>query len=309
MKTEEGFQGISARELRKWMIESKHYILVHTLPRDHFDKIHLPNAKHACVYEVTFPAQIKTLVKDVNQRIVLYGSSSVSLDAVTAAEKLVRLGYKDIYVLEGGLSEWRRNGFPLEGDAPDKMEEGQPGLHLEERSYHVDVNQSRIEWTGRNPNIKHYGTVKLSQGEMKIRDGSFSGMFEVDMSSIENINLEGDELQPVLLAHLKSDDFFFVERFPTTCFTITTIELLNSQSLSSPNVEVKGNLSLRGIQKEISFPATVNNLSEGGLMLEAHFDLDRTKWKVLYGSSRFFEHLGMHMVFDHISFELRMVFI
>ena len=309
METEEGFKRISVQELRTWMIEAKNFILVHTLPRDHFDKIHLPNAKHACVYEVTFPDRIKALAENVNQRIVLYGSSSESLDAVTAAKKLVRLGYKEIFTLEGGLSEWRRNGFPLEGDEPDQAEEHKPGLNLEEREYHVDVKQSVIEWTGRNPNVKHYGTIKLSKGEMKIQDGSFSGMFEVDMNSVENINLKDDELQPVLIAHLKSDDFFFVERFPKALFTIRTIELINSQSLSSPNIEVRGNLKLCGVQKEITFSATMSNLSEGGITVEAHFDLDRTKWKILYGSSRFFEHLGMHLVFDHISFELRIVFV
>jgi len=39
-----------------------------------------------------------------------------------------------------------------------------------------------------------------------------------------------------------------------------------------------------------------------------HFDMDRTRWGVIYGSSRFFEHLGMHLVFDLISFQIRLVF-
>ena len=41
---------------------------------------------------------------------------------------------------------------------------------------------------------------------------------------------------------------------------------------------------------------------------EAHFDIDRTRWKVIYGSSRFFKHLGMHLVFDLISIQCRIVF-
>jgi hypothetical protein len=39
--------------------------------------------------------------------------------------------------------------------------------------------------------------------------------------------------------------------------------------------------------------------------IEAHFDLDRTTWNVLYGSSSYFEHLGMHLVYDLITVELR----
>ena len=47
-----------------------------------------------------------------------------------------------------------------------------------------------------------------------------TGAVEIDMDSIENINLEGDELQPVLVSHLKSDDFFLVKAFPKAKFTI-----------------------------------------------------------------------------------------
>ena len=57
----------------------------------------------------------------------------------------------------------------------------------------------------------------------------------------------------------------------------------------------------------ISFPATFNVLSEGNLTAEAHFDIDRTRWHIRYGSSRFFEHLGMHLVYDLISIQLHIV--
>lgn len=36
-----------------------------------------------------------------------------------------------------------------------------------------------------------------------------------------------------------------------------------------------------------------------------HFDIDRTRWGVICGSSRFFKHLGMHLVYDPISIQVR----
>jgi len=42
----------------------------------------------------------------------------------------------------------------------------------------------------------------------------------------------------------------------------------------------------------------MNQLTDEMIGIEAHFDIDRTKWDIIYGSSRFFEHLGMHLVFD-----------
>jgi len=53
--------------------------------------------------------------------------------------------------------------------------------------------------------------------------------------------------------------------------------------------------------------ATVTKTPENGLAAEAHFDVDRTRWNIIYGSTRYFEHLGMHLVFDHISIQLRIV--
>jgi hypothetical protein len=78
-------------------------------------------------------------------------------------------------------------------------------------------------------------------------------------------------------------------------------------SLGSPNFKVKGTLELRGIKKGIAFPATVNPLPDGGATVEAHFHVDRTRWGAIYGSSRFFEHLGKHLVFDLISIQIRLV--
>jgi hypothetical protein len=44
---------------------------------------------------------------------------------------------------------------------------------------------------------------------------------------------------------------------------------------------------------------------EGGISAEAHLDIDRTWWNAICGSARFFEHLGMHLVFDLDGIEVR----
>ena len=53
--------------------------------------------------------------------------------------------------------------------------------------------------------------------------------------------------------------------------------------------------------------ATITRTPENGLAAEAHFDIDRPRWNIIYGSTRFFEHLGMHLVFDLISIQLRIL--
>ncbi|MGA7643487.1 MAG: YceI family protein, partial [Syntrophobacteraceae bacterium] len=179
-------------------------------------------------------------------------------------------------------------------------------FRLEDRSYTVDIERSIIEWTGRNPNTTHYGTLRLLRGDITIRQGKLNGTFEIDMLSLKNLNLEGSEWQPVLIAHLKSDDFFFAEKFPKARFTIDSTREIG-ESLSEPNFEVEGTLELRGVRNGMKFLATISNLPDGAVTAEAHFDFDRTHWKIIYGSSRYFEHLGMHLVFDPISIGLRIV--
>ena len=83
--------------------------------------------------------------------------------------------------------------------------------------------------------------------------------------------------------------------------------LADEPYLSSPNYEVDGTLDLRGVKADLSFPATITNTDDNGLVAEAHFDIDRTRWNIIYGSTRFFENLGMHLVFDLISFQMRIV--
>jgi polyisoprenoid-binding protein YceI len=302
-----GITTVTHGKLRAWMEEGRDLVVLDTLPGDVYRKRHLPGAKNACVYEVVFPQQVEAIVPDRSREIVVYGSRIVSMDAATAAEKLARLGYQRVYVLSGGLAAWQEARYPLEGEEVEGTLDPGTRLTLPEGVYAVDTDQSTIKWTGRNPNGRHFGTIKLAGGEITVGGSEISGFFTVDMGSIKNDDLDGNEWQPVLIAHLQSDDFFFVKLFPTAKFTITSAELVGDPTLSSPNLEVVGTLELRGVRNSLSFPATVSTLADGRIAAEAHFDLDRTRWRVIYGSSRFFEHLGMHLVFDPITVQLRIV--
>jgi hypothetical protein len=153
------------------------------LTNDHFKAIHLPEASHACVFEVTFLDQIAALTTDKHARLVLYGASEKSMDA------------------------------------------------------------------------------------------------------IENKSLNGDKSQPVLISHLKSDDFFFTRVFSTATFTIQSGTPRNKPYVSAPNVDVQGELYLSGIKAGFSFPATVYQALDGTITAKARFDLDRTHWNIIYGSN------------------------
>jgi rhodanese-related sulfurtransferase/polyisoprenoid-binding protein YceI len=298
---------ISPDQLFRWMEAQKEFYLIDTLTKDHYQKRHIPNAKNACVFEVSFMEQIEAITADKNAEIVLYGSSIKSMDALTAAEKLDRGGYRHVSVLKGGIADWQTVGRTLAGISPDGPDAPNTLLELADRIYRVDTDQSIIEWIGRNANTRHFGTIAISSGAVTVKDGGISGTFEIDMNSIKNTNLEGNELQPVLISHLNSDDFFFTKVFPTTRFNFSDAKIAEVPFLSSPNCQINGMLELRGIKADQQFKATITRTADNGLTAEAHFDIDRTNWHIIYGSTRFFEHLGMHLVFDLISFQVRIV--
>ena len=307
MKIDHKFNMISPEDLLRRINESTDFHLIDTLTHDHFEKVHLPHARNACVFEVTFMKQLKKITRNKNAEIILYGSSAKSMDAIKAAEKVNREGYIQISILNGGLESWRASGFALEGNAPLDTDDPETTLMLENGLYQVDTDQSLIEWIGRNSNNKHFGTLKFSNGELKVKEGLLSGHFEVDLNSLENINLKGDELQPVLISHLKSDDFLFVKNFPKASFTIQNSRPAKDPVLTSPNHELTGTLNLRGIEAEQTFSATITRPAEGVLVAQTQFDMDRTRWGLIYGSARFFEHLGMHLVFDMINIQIKIV--
>ncbi|WP_372678383.1 YceI family protein [Desulfosarcina sp.] len=300
-------QKISAQSVNRWVAEEKPFILIDTLTHDHFKAIHLPGAHHACVFEVNFLDQIAAITTDKHAPLVLYGASEKSMDAAVAAKKLEREGFDHLYTLDGGISSWQAAGYPAEGESVDRPPLPERLLALRDGTYRVDADRSQVEWAGHNPNTRHDGTVRIKKGELEVKGGKSVGTFEIDMDAIENRSLAGDELQPVLISHLKSDDFFFTRLFPTATFTIQSGTPRKEPYVSAPNVDVQGELALRGVKAGLSFPATVYQAMDGTITAKAHFDLDRTRWDIIYGSTRFFEHLGMHLVFDIIYVDVKIV--
>ncbi len=162
----------------------------------------------------------------------------------------------------------------------------------------VDTNSSQIAWVGKKVTGQHNGTVNIKEGALEMEDGQVTGgSFVIDMTTIDVLDLEG-EYKGKLMGHLRSDDFFSVEKFPTAKFVITSID--KSEATDATHF-VAGDLTIKGITNKITFPANVT-VKNGKANAKASFPLDRTKWQVKYGSGSFFDGLGDKMIYD--DFEL-----
>jgi polyisoprenoid-binding protein YceI/rhodanese-related sulfurtransferase len=279
-------------------------VVVDVLPEEEFNTVHLPGAKNACVYNVTFLDDVKKLVADRGKGIVVYGSSSRNRASATAAEKLIAAGYSAVVDYREGLEDWRAAGQVVEGDAGATRREPnlRDGTHL------IDIKKSKIDWTGRNLMGAHTGTIYLREGCIEVEGGHpVRGSFVVDMNTMTNSDIEENDMRQMLIAHLKSDDFFDTEHFPDAQFRLSKITVLPEAKPGSPNCEVCGDLTMKGVSGDLAFRAILGQTAEGLLAADAHFDIDRTRWNVLYGSGKFYEKLGKHLVHDEISLALKLV--
>lgn len=166
------------------------------------------------------------------------------------------------------------------------------------QTYKVDVEKSTINWVAKKVTGQHEGTVKLKSGELLFTKNVLKGgTFIINMQSIVCTDLKDADTNAKLIGHLKSDDFFSVDKFNDATLVITKVV-----AKGKVDYQIKANLTIKGITKEIDFPATVS-ISNGTLVGVAKISVDRTKYNVRYGSSKFFDSLGdkaINDVFDII---------
>ena len=168
-------------------------------------------------------------------------------------------------------------------------------------TYTVDAEQSTVRWTGKKVTGQHNGVIDIQNGMLEVEDNQLSGgQFVIDMQSLNNQDLEGED-KAKLEGHLKSDDFFGVESHPTAQLVITQVTPLENNQYT-----ITGDLTIKDATHPVEFPATVD-LQDGQLSAEATITVDRSKYDVRYGSSSFFDNLGDKVIYDDFDIAVSLV--
>ncbi|MEJ8756878.1 YceI family protein [Pontibacter sp. H259] len=147
----------------------------------------------------------------------------------------------------------------------------------------VNTAQSTLKWNAKKVGGEHYGTINLAEGSLQVNGSKLAGgTFTIDMTSIVVKDITRPESNKRLTDHLKSDDFFSVEKHPKATFTITKVAKLKAKA-GAPNYNITGNLTIKGITNPITFPATVN-IDGKTAEATALITVDRTKYDIKYRS-------------------------
>ena len=137
------------------------------------------------------------------------------------------------------------------------------------KAYVINSENSKVEFTGSKVTGKHDGGFKQVQGEVHTSGNTVShAKVTIDTTSLYSDNDR-------LTGHLKSPDFFDVAKYPTAVFETTSI------SGTGDNASVKGNLTLHGVTKEISFPAKIE-VKDDAVTVKAEFSINRQDFGIKY---------------------------
>jgi YceI-like domain len=163
----------------------------------------------------------------------------------------------------------------------------------------LDTALSKIKWVATKVSAYHTCTINRKSGELKATDSTLTGgNFVLDMNSILVSGPAGSDpaMNAKLNGHLKSGDFFDVEKNPEATFVITEVkpftgavkdttdprqESISEYKVPNPTHTVSGNLTIKGTTKNISFPARIT-VAASSVDAIAKFNIDRTQWNIVY---------------------------
>ena len=159
--------------------------------------------------------------------------------------------------------------------------------------YLVNLESSKVDWKAFHKGgfAPRWGTLAIKSGEISVEGGELAaGDFVIDMQSLKvdpASVTEKDKKYNELEDHLKSADFFDVEKNPTADFKITSVSNLETPvegAVAGANKTVSGNLMLKGKSLNVTFPAKVT-VTDGNVALQAKLNVNRTEWDIKFGTS------------------------
>jgi polyisoprenoid-binding protein YceI len=194
-----------------------------------------------------------------------------------------------------------RCGGPVKEENRNNASASSLSLQVVSEKYSIDTKESVITWKGSmlfDIDEEHVGYVYISKGELMIENGQLmGGTAEIDMNSIEYGD-KANKNTPV--KHLKSPDYFDVEKFPISTIAITKIESLRGHTL------VKGDLTIKGVTQPVAFPVKMQ-VQDGIVNANGKLIIDRTNWGIRYRSGKFYDNLADQTVSDEIEFHMKIV--
>jgi polyisoprenoid-binding protein YceI len=169
-------------------------------------------------------------------------------------------------------------------------------------NYEVDKNKSKVKWNGKKVTGEHYGTIELEKGSVTVKEGKITGgTFVMDMNTIVNEDIENESMNGRLVGHLKSDDFFSVEKHPSAKLVLKEVEHKGGEDYT-----FTGHLTIKEITHPVTFDAK-SMVEDEKLTAKGKIEVDRTLYDIKFRSGRFFSDLGDNLIYDTFTLDFDVV--
>ncbi len=166
----------------------------------------------------------------------------------------------------------------------------------------VNKTESTVTWKASKVTGEHWGYVPISDANLDVTGGKITGgSFELDMVNLTVEDLTDPKSKGNLTNHLKSDDFFSVEKFNKSTFKITSAKTSNGTDYT-----INGTLTIKGISQPITFPAKAS-VAGNKMTATGQITFDRTKFDIKYRSGSYFEDLADKMIYDEVKLDVKLV--
>lgn len=141
------------------------------------------------------------------------------------------------------------------------------------QKYKITPATSKIEFVGAKVTGSNHGSFEKFTGNI-----DYAGSPEKSRVSITiEMNSVVTE-EPDLTKHLQTPDFFDVAKFPQATFVSTEIKAGGEKGATHT---VTGNLTLHGVTKSVTFPATIN-VAPDAITVESTFSINRRDFGINY---------------------------
>ena len=161
----------------------------------------------------------------------------------------------------------------------------------------IDNQLSQIMWKGeKSTGSYHTGLINLSEGHITVhQDSLISGLIIIDMPSMTCNDIEEEGSNNALVNHLKGEDFFAVDNFPTATLKLLKAHKLNDTTMN--NYSIIADLTILGQTHPVEFLCSIN-LNDSGAKADGTIAVDRAMYGIKYKSKTWYSDLGDRFIND-----------
>lgn len=160
----------------------------------------------------------------------------------------------------------------------------------------INIKESYLEWTAHKVTGSHHGKLLLDSAKLNWEENiPVDGSFIIDMNTLTVEDLKPGKTHDMLLNHLRSDDFFSIDTFPTSTLTVESVESASEGFIANCQ------LTIKDITNSISIPFKLDKNTLTGTAT-----VDRTLFDIKFRSGKFFSDLGDSLIKDEFTVEINL---